>query len=118
MVKVGQRVEVKQSGDFAPVWYGRTGLVTEDRRPDGFTVNIDPVTFDDPSDCEVKFYTDELIVLGGKHAGQPHPENFTDIPPNYNWALFEAGDRGHGKHAAQGDKEAEMAAYESEQHYL
>lgn len=118
MVQVGQRVQVKQSAECHEAWKGRTGSVIRKNYvdEDDYAVNFPD---DGHQYCgDVQFYGHELIVLGGKHAGQPHPENFTDVPPNYNWALFEAGDRGHGKHAAQGDKEAEMAAYESEQHYL
>lgn len=54
----------------------------------------------------------------GKHAGGYHPANFEDAPLSRNWALFEAGEKGHGKHADDGDYMAEVVAWEMEVEYL
>mgnify|MGYP003418331115 CR=1 FL=1 len=58
----------------------------------------------------------ELICLGGKHAGLEHPENFTDYAFDFESAVDAA--ENHGKHAGLADYDAERDAWEAERAYL
>ena len=108
---IGKRVKVKKSASTR--WGGETGLVTEKRNSSLWGVRMDGDDFNTP------FRTDELIVLGGKHAGEPHPENYVDPPASRLWARVDVHDaEHHGKHAGPADRDAELDAWEAERAYL
>ena len=101
MLGEGKRVQVRPGAGSLS---GETGIITGPKLPEHFKYDWD-VKLDDNffGGIPAPFEARELIELGGKHAGLPHPENGPHERHEglRSWALnteiYDAAD--HGRHA-------------------
>lgn len=99
MLGEGRRVQVRAG---VRLWAGEVGIITGPKLPENFTYDWWVQLNGDDND-PTPFNEDELIELGGRHAGLPHPENGPHERHEglrswqVNTEIYDAAD--HGRHA-------------------